>query len=224
MREKIKKIKGRSVVKIAPLTSEQQLKKTITERNAKNRARSKAMEHRIAQILRGRRVPMSGAAAKYKGDVEIPFVNYPGAYIIECKLSAQRNVLDEPKMPIDFAWFPKIQIEARNMNAKFGVLIIHFHGNNNDYVFVRKDVLEKIIYKYETPYADILLRAFDIKNVFDIRYLSNGKPRLRYDLTRNDIENRMIDLGGIYCARFILPDDEYFIVNLTTFRDILAHT
>src|SRR5687767_12460961 len=74
-----------------PLTSETQLKRTRTEVNATNRNRARSMEQRIAKYLRGDRTPASGAMAKYKGDITVDFVNNPGKYIIECKMSAGKD-------------------------------------------------------------------------------------------------------------------------------------
>ena len=72
--------------KYPPLTSENELKRTIKQQNALNRSRSKSMENRVAKVLGGRRVLMSGAAAAYKGDVEVRFKNNPSGYIVECKV------------------------------------------------------------------------------------------------------------------------------------------
>lgn len=208
--------------KYAPLTSERQLEKTVKERNALNKARSKAMERRIAKVLRGRRVPMSGAAAQYKGDVEIPFENFPGKYIIECKLTAQMKG-SEPVMRLQFSWFPKLHEEATSMNAKFGIFIMHFHGNNNDYVFVRLDIVDKLIRFYRSPYGLTLQQLLAVSARLDWRTDLKGKPRSSYSLQRRELEVNMINVNGMRGVRALLPDAEYLILQLVDFVFVTEH-
>ena len=203
-----------------PLTSEKQLQDTIKARNALNKQRSKAMERKIAQQLRGRRVPMSGAAAQYKGDVEIPLKNHPGHYIIECKLSArQHNRTLEPWAVIRFDWFEKIHNEAKAMNAKFGILIFHFQNTANDYVFIRRDVITKLI-RYLPEYADILNALSTQTPIQDLRFNKAGKLVSSSSIFRNKLEATMIAYKGYKAARVILPDGEYTIMHLITFKEL----
>jgi len=208
--------------KFPPLTSERQLEKTKKEINALNKSRSKAMERRIAKVLRGRRVPMSGAAAQYKGDVEIPFENFPGKYIIECKLTAQLKG-SEPVMRLQFAWFPKLHEEARNMNAKFGIFVLHYHGNNNDYIFVRIDIIDKLIRVYRTPYGLTLQQLLAVSAILDWRTDGKGKPRVSYSLQRRELESNMINVNGMRGVRAILPDGVYLILQLIDFIAVTEH-
>lgn len=207
----------------APLTSEKQINDTVKAINLKNKQRAKAMERRIAKVLRGRRVPMSGAAAQYKGDVEIPFVNYPGKYIIECKLSAQlqKNTY-EPMMRITFSWFPKLHQEAKNMAAKFGVLIIHFQNFTNDYVFVRRDIVDKLITYYHTPFSLELMDLRDITPILDWRTV-RGKSRVSYNVYRKELEDNMKDVKGFKGVRVLIPDGEYLVLHLDTFNTMVSH-
>lgn len=207
--------------KVLPLTSEQQLKKAIKDRNALNKSRSKAMERRIAATLRGRRVPMSGAAAKYKGDVEIPLVNHPGNYIIECKLSAQIDKYHQPRMRLDFAWFPKIQEEAKSMNAKFAVLIIHYHGFTPDYVFVPEKVVQKLLTTYNSKYSEELIALNTQTAIRDWRYKPTGAPRTGHELARRELETYMTEVRGFKGMRVILPDSAYLILTLASFNEIM---
>lgn len=205
--------------KYPPMTSEETLKKTRRQITLLNRARSKEMERRIARTLRGRRIPMSGAAAQFKGDVEIPFVNYPGKYIIECKLSAQRNNADAaPEIRLQFEWFTKLHMEALAMGAKFGVLIIHYKGYNNDYVFLRREDLQLLIERYEV--AHNLLPCLTM-NGLDLRIKANGLPRSGHSIYKSVIDTHMQNISGISCAKFILPDTEYLIFYLQDFKDIV---
>ena len=211
-------------VRPLPLTSERQINESVRTQNQKNKDRSKAMERRIAKVLRGRRIPMSGAAAQFKGDVEIPFVNFPGKYIIECKLSAQlNNRTSEPQIRISFAWFPKMHDEAKSMAAKFAVLIVHYQNVGNDYVFVRRDIVEKLITYYHTPFSVELIDLRDTTNVLDWRVDQKGKARSGYNVQRRELEAGMKDVKGFKGVRVLVPDGEYLVLHLDTYSAMVSH-
>lgn len=205
-----------------PLTSETQLKATRKRINALNKQRSKQMEHKIAAYLRGRRVLMSGAAKQYKGDVEIPFVNYPGGYLIECKLSAVRQD-NTPKIRMLFEWFEKIHGEAKAMNMKFGVVIIHFHGMKTDYVFVRSDIIHNLMYIYHTPYTPTLnqLAALPVKK--DLRFNRKGETVLSFSLLSSEIESALVTIDNMSAAKYILRDGEYLLMPIQDYAALVEH-
>lgn len=102
-----------------------------------NRARSGAMERRIAKQLRGMRVPLSGAGVM-KGDV---FIRLPNdmSYLIECKSSAALSMNGTPRLTLKTSWFTRLDqnIESmRTWNVMFGALVIHYHTHTHDFVFV----------------------------------------------------------------------------------------
>lgn len=203
----------------APLTSEETLKKVRRQITKLNKTRSKEMERRIARTLRGRRIPMSGAAAQFKGDVEIPFINNAGKYIIECKLSAQRNNADAtPEIRLQFSWFVKLHLEAIAMGAKFGVLIVHYKGHNNDYVFMRREDVQLLIERYAIGHN--LLPCLTMPGL-DLRTKANGMPRSGHSIYKSAIDVSMQLVNGIRCAKFILPDTEYLVFYLQDFKDIV---
>lgn len=208
--------------KYPPLTSENQLARTRKEQNALNRSRSKSMENRVAKVLHGRRVLLSGAAAAYKGDVEVRFNNYPSGYIVECKLSAQSKEL-QPHIKLKFAWFPKMHEEAKNMGSKFSVLIVNFLGNTRDYVFVRKDVVDMLINRYHTPYADTLSALCSQAITLDLRTNKNGKALIGDTLRRSEIESNMTKINDIAGVKILVPDGEYLIVHIDIWAMITAH-
>jgi|SRR5215216_1206290 len=215
-----KKIKRKN----PPLTSAKTLNLERKKTNALNKSRATQMENRVAKVLKGRRIPMSGAAAQFKGDVEVLFENYPGKYIIECKLSAQtKPTTKEPMIPIRLDWFPKITSQASDMNAKFGVLIVHYKDHGNDYVFVKRTIVTKLMTQYESPYTDILEGLMKLTPVIDMRFTQAGKPRAGYDLQRKDIETAMTHVQGFAGVRALLPDDEYLIMHLSTWRVVTEH-
>jgi hypothetical protein len=208
--------------KYPPLTSEIQLKRTVKEQNALNRARSKAMENRVAKVLGGRRVLMSGAAAAYKGDVEVRFDNYPSGYIVECKLSAQSKK-SEPYISLVFKWFPKMQEEAKNMGSKFSVLIVNFLGNTRDYVFVRRDVVMQVIKRYKSPLGAQLNKLLEESQLFDIRTNKSGKDVKSYSLRRSVLEAGMTKVDDIAGVRYLVPDGEYLVLHIDVWAKATEH-
>lgn len=178
------------------------------------------MERRIAKYLRGSRTPGSGAMAKYKGDVSVDFINNPGKYIIECKLSALRNSKsDVPQLSIDFRWFEKMQREAIAVAAKFAVLVIHFHGLKEDYVFVRKDHFDWI-YGKSTLFVlfEQVIHNIPIK---DIMRFSDGKLRSTYTMNVNELH--LLLNGTPRIGAVSTPDGTYCILPLDTFRDLMEN-
>jgi hypothetical protein len=206
-----------------PVTSADQVKAVITARNAKNKQRAKSMERRIAETLRGRRVPMSGAHAAYKGDVEIPFVQYPGKYIIECKLSAAVTTTGESQLRLQYEWLEKIRIEAENMGARFGVLIIHYHGNNRDYVFINVKVVDMLTRQYDSVYNDIIKQLMTTAPILDIRTTKGGKVLKACMLKRSDLDSHMMQLRGLEGMRLLAADQEYLVMPLDSFKTIVYH-
>lgn len=121
-----------------PITSPaelERLKEEKRQRNRLNKQRAKAMERRIAKYLGGDRTPQSGAGSS-KGDVTVLFANRPGRYLIECKLTEQFRA-DEPSITLSKIWLTKIQAEAQQMKALFGILIFRYHFRQHDYVLIR---------------------------------------------------------------------------------------
>lgn len=209
--------------KYPPLTSEIELKRTVKEQNALNRARSKKMENRVAEVLHGRRVLLSGAAAQYKGDVEVRFNNYPGGYIIECKLSAQtKGNNKEPHIRLKFEWFPKMHEEAIAMNMKFCILVVNFLGSTRDYVFIRKDIVDMLLHKYETPYS-LELQLLSQAPILDLTKTKGGKPRVGVTLERKTLEEAMIFVNKMQGIRVLVPDGEYLVLHIDTYATITRH-
>jgi len=221
-RKKVRKIPREVKTKYPPLTSEEQYQKTRKEQNALNRSRSKAMENRVAKTLRGRRVLLSGAAAAYKGDVEVRFNNYPSGYIVECKLSAQSKE-QEPHIKIQFYWFPKMHEEAINMGSKFCVLIVNFLGNTRDYVFVRRDIVDVLIHRYHSPYADTLTKLMLDTKTLDIRANKSGKLLIGYTLSRSELERNMTTVGTMSGVRILMPDGEYLVLHIDDWYKAVEH-
>jgi hypothetical protein len=203
----------------APLTSENQYKETRKKINARNKQRATSMETRVARFLRGRRTPSSGAMAKYKGDVEIQLINNPGTYLIECKMSAMQ-VGQTIGIRLQFKWLPKIHDEAHAMNAKFGVLIVHFLSFKDDYVFISADVLARLMLYQETKFKDELAGIFALEPI-DLRTSKAGKEMRSAMLTRDFFESSMVNVSGIKGAKFIFPDRDYIMLHLTDFRAII---
>ncbi len=208
--------------KYPPITSLETYQRTRKEQNALNRARSKSMENRVAKMLHGRRVLLSGAAAAYKGDVEVRFNNYPGGYIVECKLSAQTKGHD-PYILLNLGWFPKIQTEAISMGSKFAVLIINFLGKTRDFVFVRTDIIEKLIHKYDSPLAPQLIYLLSHVNTIDLRYNKSNKKITATTLPRKILDDAMIIVNGVSGVKCITHDGEYLVIHIDTWYEAVKH-
>lgn len=181
------------------------------------------MESRVANYLNGLRIPMSGAAAKFKGDVTVDFVNNPGKYIIECKLSddlSQGEVGGVPRLRLTLKWFPKIQQEALAMNARFGVLIIHYHGIPTDYVFIRSDHLNWVSTK--SARSSILESIIEERiPAADIMRFADGKLRSSYGIEQRFIERGFKEVYGYKTMTVLLPDGTYYIFTLQHFRELM---
>jgi hypothetical protein len=199
---------------IPPLTSENQFKKTQREINALNRKRSAAMELRVARFLGGRRTPSSGAMAKYKGDIEVELKNYPGKYVVECKLSAQEQTVKDPIMIFSYSWFPKIEQEAKDMNAKFAVVVIHFQDNGTDFVFISEKTAHLLIDRYNTPYKT------ELTNILSLPALDWNNGKASKKLYRRKLVEAMSDLNA---ARLIFPDQTYIVTTLDIFKRFVEH-
>lgn len=155
----------------APITSKRKFKEVDEKRkeiNRLNRRRAKAMEKRVARYLDGTQTPQSGAGSA-KGDILIDFVNRPGKYMIECKLSADRSK-ETPTLRIFKYWIPKMIKDAKAMRAIFPVLVYHYHDVAGDYVVIECQDLYKLnirpallnttepqVFKYNTPAKTVAL-------------------------------------------------------------------
>ncbi len=181
------------------------------------------MEHRVAKFLQGSRTPMSGAAAKFKGDVTVDFINNPGKYIIECKLSDATSASGHPQIVLELKWFAKLQQEATAMRAKFGVLIIHYHGLRDDYVFVRKDHIDWLFTKsIHAPVLDDMIRLLGTGIIpKDIMRFDNGKLRTLFGLEQRRIEELFITIQGFKVMAVNTPDGTYYVFELKQFRDLM---
>lgn len=129
----------------APITSKHKFKEINDKRkeiNRLNRQRAKAMEKRVARYLDGTQTPQSGAGSA-KGDILIDFVNRPGKYMIECKLSAARPG-GKPRINIYKYWIPKMKDDAKAMRALFPLLVYHFHDIAGDFVVINIADLHKL--------------------------------------------------------------------------------
>lgn len=206
----------------SPLTSPEVYTEYRNERaktSKLNKARSKSMEREVAAYLGGSRVPMSGAAAQWKGDCYVEFVNNPGKYLIECKMSAQRDVLNDGQIRIDFKWLPKMRKEAQLMNSKFAILVIKFHYFSGMYVFIHVDDLQLIIKRY-TEFKEELVTILELP-AKDISVKLDKTPRVGYTISRADILSLLKPAGFIKGGKVLTPDGEYALFTIEDFRRIL---
>lgn len=116
-------------------------KAAIRARNAQSKRRARQMELRIAKLLKGRRVPMSGAG-QIKGDCQV--ITDIGEIYIECKYSAGIDAKRGPMIRINFQWLDKMQRDVDIMGSRFGALIFRYHDTRlSDYVILDVSVFQK---------------------------------------------------------------------------------
>lgn len=206
-----------------PLTSESQYKETRLKINARNRDRSKLHERRVAAILKGSRVPMSGAMKEYKGDVIVNFINHPGKYVIECKLSSQLSPEDSPQLSFMFVWLSKLQYEVEITNAKFGIFVLHFHNKNilKDYVLIHESDATLLVERYEGILLPELARIINEAPLYDIRYKEGNVIRKSFFFIERRVIPQLVSIGGIFAARYHTPNGIYILMHLHDFRDIM---
>lgn len=219
VRERIKKKAVNTTKKLhvmtkrdKPLTSEYELKKTRQEINATNRRRAKDMERRVARYLKGMRVPSSGAIAGMKGDCKIPIVGGEEHYYVECKSSAQLA------FPLTMLWFDKVLIDTVAMDARFGILVIHFHGKKQDYVFVPSRAMSFLATRSIHGLAIDLIRNDVIPR--DI-ILAGNKMRRVLSLYEESLMQSLITVRGFRTTAFLMESGVWYVFTLEQFRDLM---
>jgi hypothetical protein len=225
LREKIKKAaestevpkKQKLIQRTKPLTSEYELKKTRKEINAINRRRAKNMERDVAYYLKGKRVPSSGAIAGMKGDCTIPLES-GGFYIVECKMSANQDKSGNSCIILSLEWFNKVVKDARSMSAKFGVLVIHYFGKKQDYVFVSSSTLRYMAAK--SIHEPAINKIIDVVKPIDISTVS-GRMRSVYKLVEKDLLSAFIPVWGFSCAAYNMSSGVWYVFTLEQYRDLL---
>lgn len=90
----------------------------------------KAMERKVAKTLCGKRIPVSGAAPGFKGDVSHP------VFFIECKHGKQI-----PKTIV--SWFRKA--EKQNTTGKATMLVVKPKGMHGELVIMRLEELARML-------------------------------------------------------------------------------
>jgi hypothetical protein len=192
------------IVKPVPITSKRrfaQLEKNRKEINRLNRQRAKAMEKRVARYLDGTQTPQSGAGSA-KGDILIDFINRPGKYMIECKMSSETTD-GEASITTYKLWFDKMYKDARAMRALFPILVFHYHNRQGDYVVAPKEGLLKLGITFDETGA--FVKTFNtVAKSFKIhaRYADTTKKPPYYIL-------------------LIVNDVVYYCMTLEYFRDIM---
>lgn len=163
----------------------------IRKQNALNRTRARNMEIRIAKLLGGYRVPMSGAGS-IKGDVIVPS-NF-GTYLVECKYTARFTKTREPRFTFPAAFLPKLRKDVKSMAAPFGILVFHFHDVSGDYVILDEATWLRINPNYKR--SDNVIKS----------------PAMTIALTLSAVKN------GAYLPR---PDEDYAIFHINDFIDAM---
>lgn len=204
----------------------EQIRQERTRINGLNKDRAKKMENKIADYFGegGKRVPMSGAAGSWKGDVVVEFQNHPGKMLVECKLSSSwKEGEDSPRIKIDFKWLPKIDIEVEITKSKFGILVFQFwyRGSKDYFVLIKTEDFALLDTKYEVEDRSIVVDILASTAVTDWRYTKGGKPLSAYSLTLKEVE-RMLQTFSLYRATKVNTSaGEYILLPLKDFRDLI---
>lgn len=177
------------------------MEKNRKEINRLNRQRAKAMEKRVARYLDGTQTPQSGAGSA-KGDILIDFVNRPGKYMIECKMSSatKRGLAS---ITIYKMWFEKMHKDAKAMRALFPVLVYHYHNRQGDFVFVPKDGLTKLGIILDDTSMESRVISESAKSFAMLEYQSDATKK------------------PPYFTLLTLKDVVYYNMTLEYFRDIM---
>jgi hypothetical protein len=166
------------------------------------------MELRIAKLLGGHRVPMSGAGS-IKGDCVVN-TDKCGQIYIECKYSAGKDQRGNPRIRLDFRWLDKMAQDARYMRSKFAVLIFRFHDTRlSDYVIMPLEVF--------TTYDNI--DRLDGTAVFDMSG-KNGWTIIKPDLDRLfEANSRRENIFILRCGM-----GNFVVTTLDIFKEIIHDT
>lgn len=184
--------------------------------NNLNRQRARQMEQRLSRYFGGNRTPGSGAFW-VKADINVPLPNNSGAFLIECKTSAERHPAYGATQRINLSWFEKIQREAIAMRSRFGVLIIHYQQFGGDFVFLRVEdipIVESITGK---------TLSFSGATI-DARYRRNGERRAGYNLSRISLLTAFSSAPKEeyrHCF-FQTHFDKHIVLSAVDFKDILG--
>lgn len=204
-----------------PLLNEQVYKETRKAINALNKARSRAMETKIAKYLTvdtldTSRTPMSGAMKQYKGDC----IGYysGGKFMVECKLTQAQDKDEIPILKIEQAWLAKMHEEAKSIRAKFAVLIVHFvHKKYEDnFVFIHHADAARFTHP-------VISRALFTPHTYDIRYRTSGSHKNIFSIQSMSFRNSNIVIDSLHHQNIMTTYGLYLVVSLRDFRDILIY-
>ena len=173
-----------------------------------NKRRGKEMEKKVAKILKGNRVPMSGAGS-IKGDCTAPLDEYRTIYV-ECKMTA-RKVENNYLFSIPHEWFHKIEREAKAMRSVFGILVIQWFRLPEYWVFMP---LDKLHFLEEAKDINLKHWITERKETGELK-----KIRLTNNYTRNQFlaGNRVYDVPNHQTGE----NKTWIVVSMNDFVEVL---
>jgi hypothetical protein len=157
-----------------------------------NKKRSQIMEREVAKLLKGNRVPMSGAG-QIKGDCVVPFDSFRSIYI-ECKYTQNDYIT------LAFHLFTKMQRESIAMRSVFPMLIFRFWGLKEYWCLFSDEDSEPLFDVYGKP------------EWYRCAFVDNGETRGKTTRTfykdkvtklppfRFTINSEKYQLGSFYCV------------------------
>jgi hypothetical protein len=200
--------------------------KTIRADTARlNKQRANSMERWVAKYFGeyGNRVPMSGSAGAWKGDVLVELKNNPGKIVLECKLSAVfNNAKLCPQIRVEFKWLPKLDLDVEITNSKWGILVLHYHKTRDYYVMTKVEDIYRLINTYNIPQKEELLALTTESTLHDWRYKKNGEATSAHILLKTEAEEIMSMVGLYRGGRILTPHGEYMLMPLAQYRELIA--
>jgi hypothetical protein len=204
------------------------------KRNKNNKQRGKMLEKEVAQIVHGKKIPMSGAAVGFKGDVEMPIPGRYSTILIECKSRQNNN-----RVGIDTkSWLHKMELDAAcYQSAVTAALVFRFMGDKQYYyMFIPVDGLKRLN-EHLGPGA-LGDQFIDIPEElwYDATAKPNGQPRAIANFPRITV-NKEFDNGEVLRVRMAewaidkngnsthqcLGGKDYILMSLHGFVELLYH-
>jgi hypothetical protein len=111
---------------------------------ARNRGRSNEylLVNKLAKMgVEAERVPLSGALAKFKGDVKVPLLSL----LLEAKVYAVAEVDGARYARFDFNWLSKIEREAKESGYAHAAVVFRGEKLSTDYVVLRLEDYIKLL-------------------------------------------------------------------------------
>lgn len=187
------------------------LRQEKAKRAKKNKQQGSRLEKEVATIVHGERIPLSGAAKGFKGDVLMPIPNSYATILLECKSKASNNriVLHAKD------WLPKLKIDVdSNQSVVCGGLVFRFaQDKQHYYLFMSVSDAEKLN-TFLAPHGTLL--DIPVEVWYDASQKPNGHYRAAANFPRITT-NSYLDTGAIARVSVALWNNSRFNATRETY-------